>query len=91
MIRFAEKKDIPEILEIYAPYVLTTTNSFEYRVPTLEEFTLRFEKITRQFPWLVWEVDGRVLGYAYASLPGQPISGAVRCPFIFLRSSRERA
>lgn len=69
MIRFAEKKDIPEILEIYAPYVLTTTNSFEYRVPTQEEFTLRFEKITSQFPWLVWEEDGRVLGYAYGSLP----------------------
>lgn len=69
MIRLAEKKDIPQILEIYAPYVLTTTCSFEYRVPTLEEFTLRFEKITSQFPWLVWEEDGRLVGYAYASLP----------------------
>ena len=67
MIRFAVEADIPEILEIYAPYILNTAYSFEYTVPTLEEFTERFRSYTAQFPWLVWEEDGRVLGYAYAS------------------------
>ena len=69
MIRFATEADIPAILEIYGPYVLNTAISFEYTVPTLEEFTERFRGITAQFPWLVWEEGGRVLGYAYGSLP----------------------
>ena len=69
MIRFATKEDLPQILAIYAPYVTNTTASFEYEVPTLAEFTRRFESITAQFPWLVWEEDGQILGYAYGSAP----------------------
>ncbi len=69
MIRFATREDIPRILEIYSPYVEHTTVSFEYTPPTLAEFTARFEKITRQFPWLVYVHDGVVYGYAYASWP----------------------
>ena len=69
MIRIATEKDIPQMLAIYAPYVENTTYSFEYTVPTLQEFTGRFLKYTAQCPWLVWEEDGRVLGYAYGSLP----------------------
>ena len=69
MIRFATTADIPAILDIYGPYVLNTAISFEYIVPSLEEFTERFQGITAQFPWLVWEEDGNILGYAYGSLP----------------------
>ena len=69
MIRFAKEYDLPQILEIYGPYVLNTAVSFEYTVPSLEEFTQRFRDITRQFPWLVWEENGKILGYAYGSLP----------------------
>lgn len=69
MIRIATEADIPAIRAIYAPYVTDTTVTFEYDVPTVEEFTLRFQTITRDFPWLVWEEEGRVLGYAYACRP----------------------
>lgn len=69
MIRMAHMEDLPAILKIYAPYVLNTTFTFEYTVPTYEEFSARFTEITRQFPWLVWEEDEKVLGYAYASAP----------------------
>ena len=69
MIRFATEADIPAILDIYGPYILNTAISFEYSIPTLEEFTDRFRDITARFPWLVWEEDGAILGYAYASLP----------------------
>jgi len=69
MIRKATTQDIPAMLEIYAPHVLTTTNSFEYEVPSVETFTDRLITYTKQFPWLVWEEDGCVKGYAYASLP----------------------
>ncbi len=70
-IRLAREEDIPAILEIYGPYVEGTCVSFEYRTPTREEFLERFRRYTAQFPWLVWEEDGVVLGYAYGSLPFQ--------------------
>ena len=69
MIRVATRADVPEILEIYAPYVENTTCSFEYEPPTLDAFYERFASITDRFPWIVWEEDGRILGYAYASAP----------------------
>lgn len=69
MIRMATAADIPAILDIYGPYVRNTAISFEYTVPTLEEFTQRFRGITAQFPWLVWEEDDEILGYAYGSAP----------------------
>lgn len=68
-IRLATQKDLPRILEIYGPYILETPYSFEYTVPTLSEFTQRFSRITQQYPWLVWEENGQVLGYAYGSAP----------------------
>ena len=69
MIRIATEADIPQILSIYAPYILNTTYTFEYDVPTQEEFLQRFRRLTAQFPWLVWEEDGKILGYAYGSAP----------------------
>ena len=69
MLRIATEADIPAILEIYGPYILTTTASFEYTVPSEEEFLRRFRSYTARFPWLVWEEDGEILGYAYASPP----------------------
>ena len=69
MIRLATEADVPEILDIYGPYILTTTYTFEYDVPTQEEFLDRFRTITKKFPWLVWEEEGMVLGYAYAGAP----------------------
>lgn len=68
-IRTATEKDIPSMLEIYRPYVENTTYSFEYDVPSRDTFTRRFHDHTAQFPWLVWEEDGAVLGYAYAGAP----------------------
>lgn len=68
-IRLAQTEDISQMLAIYAPYVENTAYSFEYTVPTLDEFTTRFKNYTAQFPWLVWEEDGQILGYAYGSAP----------------------
>ena len=69
MIRIATEADVPQILAIYAPYILTTTYTFEYTVPAEEEFLQRFRSITARFPWLVWEEDGVILGYADGSAP----------------------
>lgn len=69
MIRIACDTDVPAILEIYTPYILDTTITFEYDVPTEAEFLQRFRDITEEFPWLVWEEAGEILGYAYACHP----------------------
>ena len=69
MIRIATEKDVPEMLSIYTPYIVSTTYTFEYDVPSEAEFLQRFRDITQQFPWIVWEEDGRILGYAYGSAP----------------------
>lgn len=65
-IRLAESKDILEIMEIYRYYVDNTDITFEYVLPTVEEFTARIRGIQEKFPYLVAEKDGRVVGYAYA-------------------------
>lgn len=65
-IRFATTADVEEIRRIYAPYILCSAYTFEYTVPDREEFYQRFLRVTEQFPWLVWEEDGEILGYAYA-------------------------
>ena len=86
MIRFARESDVEAMLAIYTPYVLETTVTFEYVPPTKEEFLARFQSITRKLPWLVWEEDGIVLGYAYASLPFERAAYAWCAePSIYLR------
>lgn len=65
-IREASEKDVPRLLEIYGPYVTDTVISFEYEVPSLEEFASRVRRIQEKYPYLVCEEDGRIIGYAYA-------------------------
>lgn len=87
MLRIAEAADIPAIAAIYAPYVLESTVTFEYTVPTREEFRQRFEAVTAQYPWLVWEEEGEILGYAYACAPYSRAAFAWCAePSIYLRS-----
>ena len=65
-LRFAKPSDAAALLEIYAPYILETAISFEYEVPTVEEFAERIAGITEKYPWIVYEDEsGRILGYAY--------------------------
>lgn len=60
--------DCGALLEIYAPYVTDTAITFEYEVPSHDEFEERIEKIAAVYPYIkaVGE-DGTILGYAYAS------------------------
>lgn len=66
-IRAALPSDAKAMQAIYAPYVEQTAVTFEYAVPSVEEFCRRLEAVRAKYPWLVAEVDGRVVGYAYAS------------------------
>lgn len=65
-IRLAAVDDAEAILSVYAPYVQHTAVSFEYDVPDIRSFRRRMEGILREYPYLVAEEDGKILGYAYA-------------------------
>ena len=67
-IRSAEARDAGRLLEIYAYYVEHTAVSFEYEVPTEEQFRRRIESTLEKYPYLVLEEDGVILGYAYAGV-----------------------
>lgn len=67
IIRGVEPEDASALLGIYAPYVENTAITFEYEIPTLEEFTERVRSISAKFPYLVAERNGELLGYAYAN------------------------
>lgn len=65
-IRIARAGDAPALLEIYAPYVLETTVTFEEEVPTGRDFCSRISYTLEKYPYLVAESAGRIVGYAYA-------------------------
>ena len=65
-IRVATLEDAEKILEIYGYYIENTAITYEYEIPTLEEFTSRMIRIKEIFPYLVAEMDGEIVGYAYA-------------------------
>ncbi len=65
-IRTARPEDAIELLEIYAPYVRETAVTYEYTVPSKEEFASRIRHTMEKYPYLVAEKDGEILGYAYA-------------------------
>jgi phosphinothricin acetyltransferase len=67
-VRDARDDDIATIQAIYAHHVLHGTASFEEEAPSLEEIARRRgDVLARGLPYLVAEVDGRVVGYSYAS------------------------
>ena len=66
-IRPATVNDAEEILAIYAPYVRNTAITFEYDVPDLQSFRNRMDGIMQEYPYLVAEENGKILGYAYAA------------------------
>lgn len=67
MIRDIKPSDAQQIVEIYNYYILNTTVTFEEEAITASEMVGRIAEITQKYPWLVYEVDGKIIGYAYAS------------------------
>lgn len=66
-IRYAEPCDAAALLDIYSYYVLNTAISFEYEVPSLQEFRSRIENILKKYPYIVLEDSDGIAGYAYAA------------------------
>jgi phosphinothricin acetyltransferase len=66
-IRIAAETDAGQLLQIYAPYVRDTAVSFEYTVPSVDEFQKRIRLVLQHYPYIVAERDGSIIGYSYAS------------------------
>lgn len=65
-IRLAVPADGPALADIYRPAVADNATSFELDPPDGAEMARRAAQCMKRTPWLVYERDGRVLGYAYA-------------------------
>ncbi|SFA97703.1 phosphinothricin acetyltransferase [Acetitomaculum ruminis DSM 5522] len=67
-IELVTHKDANDLLAIYAPYVKETAITFEYEVPSVEEFKERIINISSKYPYIkLLDENGMILGYAYAS------------------------
>ena len=62
-IRPATEADAAEILNIYAPYITDTAITFEYAVPSVQEFEHRISNTLQTYPYLVAEIDNEIVGY----------------------------
>jgi L-amino acid N-acyltransferase YncA len=67
MIRLAKTTDAKGILDIYAPYIRDTSFTFETEVPNLDAFAERISAYLENWPWLVYETNGKIAGYAYGA------------------------
>ena len=65
LIRDAVPADAARCAEVYAPYVTVGAVSFELEPPSATEMAERIARAQAGHAWLVAEVDGRVVGYAY--------------------------
>jgi len=67
MIRPASHADAAAIAEIYNHYVLNSIITFEEERVSSEQMRARIAETRHPYPWLVYEDNGSIVGYAYAS------------------------
>jgi L-amino acid N-acyltransferase YncA len=67
MIRKVRDSDAPSICEIYNYYIKNTIITFEEEKIEEIEIYKRIKEVIKNYPWIVYEEDGRIVGYAYAT------------------------
>ncbi|HWA10263.1 MAG TPA: arsinothricin resistance N-acetyltransferase ArsN1 family B [Opitutaceae bacterium] len=65
--RVATSADAGAICSIYNPYIRDTVVTFEEEAVTEAAMQQRLAAIGSKFPWLVAELGGGIVGYAYAT------------------------
>ncbi len=66
-VRQATETDGADILRIYGQYISMTAVTFETELPSLSDFEARVKSISEQYPYLLYFVDDKIIGFAYAS------------------------
>ena len=64
-IRLAKEQDAAALLEIYKQYIDTTV-TFEYELPSKDEFQRRIREYSKDYPYFICTENGRCVGYVYA-------------------------
>lgn len=67
MIREVKLSDAKAIVNIYNYYILNTNITFEEKQLTVDDMEERIIEKTAKHPWIVYEMNGQVIGYAYLS------------------------
>ncbi len=69
MIRAVTLLDAEALTAIYNPFIRTSSATFEETEITVDEMRKRIQSIhfEKKYPFLVFEEDGEILGYAYGS------------------------
>ncbi len=67
MIRAVKLEDAHAICEVYNYYIVNSIATFEKITVTTEQMTKRIQSLSFKLPWIVYEKDQRILGYAYAN------------------------
>ena len=67
MIRSVQSADAAAICAIYNHYIAHTVVTFEEEILPVPEIMNRISAVTADYPWLVFEEEGSVVGYAYAA------------------------
>lgn len=66
-IRVCQQKDIQSLCDIYNFYIENTLITFEETVVDMAEMSRRVALYGQTCPWYVCELEGEVVGYAYAA------------------------
>lgn len=67
MIRGVELNDAGAICDVYNYYIENTTITFEEVSVSIDEMKNRIKKLAADYSWIVYEIDGKIVGYAYAT------------------------
>lgn len=68
VIRSAWPQDLPAVARIYAHYVGSSVSTFHESAPTISDWHTTFWQVAeRGLPFLVAEIEGEIVGYAYCS------------------------
>ena len=67
MIRPVKLTDAEQLANIYNYYILNSIATFEEEIISDEEMAKRIQKITKKYPFIVFEENDKILGYAYGS------------------------
>ena len=67
MIRNVQIEDAQELLDIYNYYVVNTVITFDLEALSVDAFKEKITTVSSDYPFLVYEENSEILGYAYGS------------------------
>lgn len=65
-VRFLKQDDLQEVYSIICYYIDHSTANFSWKKPEFEEFCAEQLAIAAEYPYLVAEYEGKVIGFGYA-------------------------